>query len=90
MRLSPEDVTPIKNLGLPAYMALHHSMKAISEAGLYALILRSNKPEAKAFQKWVTSVVLPAIRKDGAYVIGEEKVATGERGYPRHYLGEKV
>ncbi|SFP34974.1 Prophage antirepressor [Ectopseudomonas composti] len=50
----------------------------ISESGLYKLVMRSNKPEARAFQDWVTRVVLPAIRKDGAYVLGEEKVATGE------------
>lgn len=50
----------------------------LSESGLYKFILRSTKPEAKAFQDWVTRVVLPAIRKDGAYVMGEEKVATGE------------
>ncbi|WP_175254160.1 hypothetical protein [Pseudomonas sp. BMW13] len=40
--------------------------------------MRSDKPEAKAFQDWVTRVVLPAIRKDGAYILGEEKVVTGE------------
>lgn len=50
----------------------------ISESGLYKLVMRSDKPQAKAFQDWVTKVVLPAIRKDGAYVMGEEKVATGE------------
>lgn len=50
----------------------------VSESGLYKLIMRSNKPEARAFQDWVTKVVLPAIRKDGAYVMGEEKVVTGE------------
>lgn len=38
----------------------------ISESGLYKLILRSSKPQAKPFQDWVTQVVLPAIRKDGA------------------------
>ena len=38
----------------------------VSESGLYKLILRSDKPEAKAFQDWVTRDVLPAIRKDGA------------------------
>lgn len=37
----------------------------ISESGLYKLIMRSTKPEAKDFQHWVTAVVLPAIRKDG-------------------------
>ncbi|SDU39781.1 BRO-N domain-containing protein [Geopseudomonas guangdongensis] len=52
--------------------------KLISESGLYKLIMRSNKPEARRFQDWVTREVLPAIRKDGAYIMGEEKVATGE------------
>lgn len=39
----------------------------INESGLYSLILRSNKPQAKGFKKWVTSQVLPSIRKTGAY-----------------------
>lgn len=39
----------------------------ISEAGLYNLILRSDKPEAKAFRRWVTHEVLPQIRKTGTY-----------------------
>ena len=37
----------------------------ISESGLYALIMRSNKPQAKHFRKWVTSEVLPSIRRTG-------------------------
>lgn len=41
----------------------------VSESGLYKLTLRSDKPEAKRFQAWVTRGVLPAIRKDGAYVM---------------------
>lgn len=39
----------------------------INESGLYSLILTSRKPEAKKFKKWVTSEVLPAIRKTGSY-----------------------
>jgi prophage antirepressor-like protein len=39
----------------------------VNESGLYAVILRSDKPEAKTFRKWVTSEVLPAIRKTGTY-----------------------
>ncbi|MDR3474519.1 MAG: BRO family protein [Devosia sp.] len=50
----------------------------VTEGGLYDLILHSSKPEARTFRKWVTDVVLPAIRKDGGYILGEEKVATGE------------
>lgn len=43
------------------------SMTIINESGLYSVILRSNKPEAKAFKKWITSEVLPSIRKTGGY-----------------------
>lgn len=50
----------------------------INESGIYSLILKSRKPEAKAFQRWVTSVVFPAIRKEGGYVMDQEKVATGD------------
>lgn len=39
----------------------------INESGLYAVILRSDKPNAKKFRKWVTSEVLPSIRKTGTY-----------------------
>ena len=40
----------------------------INESGLYSLILKSKKPEAKQFKRWVTSEVLPTIRKHGAYM----------------------
>lgn len=41
----------------------------INESGLYNVILRSDKPEAKPFRKWVTSEVLPSIRKTGSYAL---------------------
>jgi len=50
----------------------------VSEGGLYSLIMGSRLPKAVEFKAWVTGTVLPAIRKDGAYIMGEEKVATGE------------
>lgn len=46
-------------------------MYIINESGLYNVILRSDKPEAKPFRKWVTSEVLPSIRKHGAYMTPE-------------------
>ena len=46
----------------------NQEMTIVSEAGLYSLILRSRKPEAKAFKRWVTHEVLPSIRKTGAYL----------------------
>lgn len=42
-------------------------MQIINESGLYALVLRSRKPEARKFAKWVTGEVLPTIRKTGGY-----------------------
>lgn len=45
------------------------SMTLISESGLYTLIMRSNKPEAKVFRKWVTNEVLPSIRRTGRYEV---------------------
>lgn len=54
----------------------------VNEPGLYSVILRSDKPEAKTFKRWVTHEVLPSIRKTGAYNVGqeltdEEKMAHG-------------
>lgn len=48
------------------------SVSIISESGLYALVLRSRKPEARQFRKWVTAEVLPAIRKTGRYEVAIE------------------
>lgn len=44
-------------------------MQTVSEAGLYVLVLGSKKPEAKAFKRWVTHEVLPALRRDGGYMV---------------------
>ncbi|WP_439033653.1 BRO family protein [Bacillus paranthracis] len=45
----------------------------INESGLYSAILRSRKPQAKAFKKWITAEVLPSIRRDGGYMITNEE-----------------
>lgn len=55
----------------------------INESGLYSMILRCQKATtpgspAHTFKRWVTSEVLPSLRKDGVYVAGEEKVVSGE------------
>ena len=49
-----------------------NGMKFINESGLYTLIARSNKPEARKFQRWVTSEVLPSIRKTGSYNVQKQ------------------
>jgi prophage antirepressor-like protein len=47
------------------------SFTIISESGLYRLMMRSDKPQARPFQKWVTSEVIPAIRRDGGYMVAK-------------------
>ena len=49
-------------------MGRSQSTCVINESGLYNVILRSDKPEAKPFRRWVTSEVLPSIRKHGTYM----------------------
>ena len=51
-------------------------MTTINEPGLYSLILRSRKPEAKAFKRWITHEVIPAIRKTGGYIVGQEMMGS--------------
>jgi prophage antirepressor-like protein len=47
-------------------------VNAVNESGLYQLIIASNKPEARTFRKWITSEVLPTIRKTGGYVADDD------------------
>ena len=47
-------------------------MTAINEFGLYNLVLTSRKPQAKAFKRWITHEVIPAIRKTGKYEIEQQ------------------
>lgn len=54
-------------VGISDAMGREQKTTVISESGLYSLVLRSSKPEAKRFKKWITSEVLPSIRKTGSY-----------------------
>lgn len=49
----------------------NQEMSIVNEPGLYSLVLGSRKPEAKAFKRWITHEVIPAIRKHGAYATPE-------------------
>lgn len=51
----------------------NQEMSVINESGLYSAILKSRKPESKRFKKWVTSEVLPSIRKTGSYSMAQPK-----------------
>ena len=71
-RLEDDEVTRL-NLG-----SKNGETNFITESGLYAVILRSDKPNAKKFRKWVTSEVLPSIRKSGGYIAGQEEMSDTE------------
>lgn len=75
--LSEEEVKTLKKGGgisphlYPLFKGTSSSVVLVSESGLYRLIMRSTKPQARPFQDWVTREVLPSIRKTGAYVEGQ-------------------
>ena len=54
------------------------SMVSINESGLYSLILSSKLPQAKEFKKWITTEVLPSIRKNGGYLKNQENMSNEE------------
>ena len=63
----------------------NNGMKFINESGLYDLILESKKPEAKVFRRWVTSEVLPSIRKTGSYNVQQQQQQT-----PSYVIEDKI
>lgn len=71
---SDEKITLSNSEGNPRG-GIPHQMAYVSESGLYALIFKSRKPQAKAFRKWVTAEVLPALRQTGHYEMPSETLA---------------
>ena len=65
---SDEKNTVVISDGIPG----NPNKTIISEPGLYKLIMRSRKPEAREFQRWITHEVLPTIRKTGGYIPASE------------------
>lgn len=70
--LEPDEVTPSFKVGVKLGGRGEAHVRLISESGLYKLIMRSDKKQAKVFQDWVTKEVLPSIRKTGSYSIHKE------------------
>ena len=54
------------------------NMVSINESGLYSLILSSKLPQAKDFKRWITTEVLPSIRKNGGYIKNQENMSNEE------------
>lgn len=78
-RLDDDEVTKF-NLG-----GLSGDTNIVNESGLYSLVMSSRKKEAKQFKKWVTSEVLPSIRKHGAYLT--EDVMAKTLNDPNYIIG---
>ena len=72
--MGEQNVTPyiLDNLGRKQYPIY------INESGLYSLIMASKLPNAKKFKRWVTAEVLPSIRKNGGYIVGQENLSDEE------------
>lgn len=68
-------------------------MAIVNESGLYHLIFQSRKPEAKAFRKWVTSEVLPELRRTGSYATLPDvsfQIVNDRKMYPFHEMAVKL
>lgn len=88
MTLSGTENDPMPNIGSIRQRGGARSLNIISESGVYALIFRSNKPEARRFRKWITSEVLPSIRKTGGYFLAPGSETTHLIAETEREIGE--
>jgi prophage antirepressor-like protein len=65
--------TEVRNLEIP-----NRGVNIVNEPGLYTLIFQSRRPEAKAFKRWITHVVLPSVRKTGRYIVPKKEHTKAE------------
>lgn len=76
--VDPEDKVTRRFDGEPGSKGGNPNMTIINESGLYSLILSSKLPTAKQFKRWITSEVLPSIRKNGGYIAGQKDMTDVE------------
>ena len=88
LKLDEDEKVSLSRAEPPALFAGYKTgpsgLSAVSEPGLYKLIQRSNKPEAKAFDRWVRHEVLPQIMDTGGYVTADANVEKVLEAAPRH------
>lgn len=78
-KLAADEKRVVSNRDVPKYfLGRAPTVSVVSEPGMYKLIQSSTKPESVEFDRWVRHTVLPTLRKDKQYNVGEEKVLTGE------------
>ena len=74
-----EKMTLISNESHSGQRGGAQMMAVVNEYGLWQLVLGSRKPQAKEFKRWLTHEVIPAIRKNGGYIDGQEYVPAEEK-----------
>ncbi|MGG3998813.1 BRO family protein [Anoxybacillus kestanbolensis] len=72
MAVSRLDEDEVNKVYLIDSLGRQQQTTVVNEAGLYSLILTSNKPEARQFKRWITHEVIPTIRKTGGYVANDD------------------
>ncbi|KHF27792.1 hypothetical protein LR68_03343 [Anoxybacillus sp. BCO1] len=72
MAVSRLDEDEVNKVYLIDSLGRQQQTTVVNEAGLYSLILTSNKPEARQFKRWITHEVIPTIRKTGGYVENDD------------------
>ena len=70
--ISRLDEDEVRKVYITDAMGRDQETNAVTEAGLYSLVIASNLPEAKTFKRWITHEVIPAIHKHGAYMTPEK------------------
>lgn len=89
--LATLDKTEVRNIGKSQLEAgsnwPNRGASAVSESGLYSLIFRSKKPQAKDFKAYVTKEILPSIRKTGSFVTGQPSLVENPQ---MDYLGHRA
>ena len=73
-----EDKTVLQRSENATFDIPNRGMTAINESGLYSLVMSSKLPTARKFKRWVTSEVLPSIRKTGGYIQGQAELTAEE------------
>lgn len=73
-----EDKTIIQKSEIATLEIPNRGLTVINESGMYSLVLSSKLPAAKKFKRWITSEVIPSIRKNGGYIAGQESMSDEE------------
>lgn len=79
-----------KGVGNTDTLGGRQQVATINESGLYSLIFSSRKEGAKHFKKWVTSVVIPSIRRHGGYINGQEALSADEQAKTLQAIQEEA